>query len=149
MNSQPSGNSGMNSQPAAGNSSMNSRPAGTSSSMTGTLKGYMNVAMSKGQVAYEQAKILGHKAQGQLSQSKLQAQEAASAKQQSNTHASHPGAIAGAQAAPQIAMGNSQDAFSDLHEFNTQATANTAAYQDQHAQQAAANAASKAAQSTI
>lgn len=149
MNSQPAGNTGMKSQPAE-NSGMKSQPAGNSGSMTDTLKGYMNVAMSKGQVAYEKVKIFGHKAHGQYSQSKLQAHEAAShsAKQQSNTQASYPDAVAGAQAAPQAAMGN-QDAFSDLHEFSTQATVDNAAYQAQKAQQAAANAASKSAQSTI
>ncbi|KAG9326452.1 hypothetical protein KVV02_001631 [Mortierella alpina] len=41
-------------------------PAGATGSLTDTLKGYVGVAMAKGQEAFEQAKVLGHKAQEQL-----------------------------------------------------------------------------------
>ncbi|CAO3566736.1 unnamed protein product [Mortierella alpina] len=41
-------------------------PAGATGSITDTLKGYVGVAMAKGQEALEQAKVLGHKAQEQL-----------------------------------------------------------------------------------
>ncbi|KAF9927157.1 hypothetical protein BGZ67_007659 [Mortierella alpina] len=41
-------------------------PASATGSLTDTLKGYVGVAMAKGQEALEQAKVLGHKAQEQL-----------------------------------------------------------------------------------
>ncbi|KAK3837672.1 MAG: hypothetical protein JOS17DRAFT_371003, partial [Linnemannia elongata] len=142
------------SRPPTNRSNMNSHPTGNSGSLSDTLKGYVNVAMAKGQEAMEQAKVLGHKAHEQLNQAMSQAQEAAthSTQQQANT-GSHSASVAGAQhqaqanpqAGAQMGM-NNQDAFSDLHQFNTQATADNAAYQ---AKQAAANAASKASQTTL
>ncbi|KAF9905354.1 hypothetical protein EC991_001719 [Linnemannia zychae] len=125
---------------------MNSHP-NNSGSISDTLMGYVNVAMAKGQEAIEQAKVMGHKAQEQLNQAMAQAQEAAShaAGQQPNTANSHSSTTAAAAHPP---MSN-QDAFGDLNKFNNQATADNTAFQAHRAQQAAANAASKASQNNI
>ncbi|KAF8929639.1 hypothetical protein BGZ47_000959 [Haplosporangium gracile] len=138
---------------------MNSHPAGNSGSLSDTLKGYVNVAMAKGQGAFEQAKVLGYKAQEQLNHAMAQGQESTThgTQQQSNTTSdSIPGAQhqAQAQTVPQQAMSSQDDAFSDLHQFNAQqATADNAALQAQKAARqsklASANAASKASQTTL
>ncbi|KAF9136859.1 hypothetical protein BG015_002977 [Linnemannia schmuckeri] len=137
---------------------MNSHPSGNSGSLSDTLKGYVNVAMAKGHEALEQAKVLGHKAQEQLNHAMAQGQESTThgTQQQSNTTS---GSIAGtqhqaqAQNVPQKAMSSQDDAFGDLHQFNTQATADNAASQAQKTSQqsklASANAASKASQTTL
>ncbi|KAF9135521.1 hypothetical protein BGW39_002269 [Mortierella sp. 14UC] len=135
---------------------MNSHPS-NSGSLLDTFKAYVNIAMTKGQEAIEQANVLGYKAQEQLNQAMAQAQEtthnAATTGKQPNAANSHnqqsSSTTTGAHAQAAYAPMSNQDAFDDLNKFNTQATTDNAAFQAHQAQQAAANAASKASQSAI
>ncbi|KAF9119066.1 hypothetical protein BGX30_004104 [Mortierella sp. GBA39] len=137
MNSQPTGNS---------HPTEDSHPTGNSGSISDTLKGYVNEAI-------EQAKVLGHKAQDQFSHVMGHHHEAATHSTQQKSDTAALGSVAGAehqaqvnpQADAQTGM-NNQDAFSDLNQFNTQATADNSANQ---ARKAAANTAYKASQTTL
>ncbi|GJJ75022.1 hypothetical protein EMPS_07380 [Entomortierella parvispora] len=123
----------------------NAHPAGSSGadgSLTETLKGYINVAMAKGQEALEQAKVLGHKAQEQLNEAVAQAHTQASTHANDasgNTHAQSSQYNSGSTYPGQQTQSTANNAFSDLNQFNN--NANNAA---QNATNQASNAAKQA-----
>jgi len=118
-------------------------PSGTGSgSISDTLKGYVNVAMTKGHEALEQAKVLGHHVQEQFTQATAQPQA------KTTGHDSTHNSSTGTQMSQNHPTANSGDAFGDLDNFNTQA--NQAASQASRTEnEAASHAGYKSTQSGL
>ncbi|KAF9981078.1 hypothetical protein BGZ75_007669 [Mortierella antarctica] len=99
-------------------------PASATGSLTDTLKGYVGVAMAKGQEALEQAKVLGHKAQEQLNhamateqtQDPNQSHYNQQSQQNSSTLSGHLNS-----GNPNFHSNANPDAFGDVNQFNANA----------------------------
>ncbi|KAG0341330.1 hypothetical protein BG004_006063 [Podila humilis] len=99
-------------------------PSSTGSgSITDTLKGYVNVAMAKGHVALEQAKVLGHQVHEQINAAGVQAHAQAQAKnpKTAGQDATQISSNMSPQSRPQqLPTANSGNAFADLDQLNDQ-----------------------------
>ncbi|KAF9963655.1 hypothetical protein BGZ70_007261 [Mortierella alpina] len=132
-------------------------PAGATGSITDTLKGYVGVAMAKGQEALEQAKVLGHKAQEQLNHAMAtdqthdpnQSHYNQQSQQNSTTMSGHLNSgnpTSGNHVGGNLHSNANADAFGDVNQFNANA-AKPAGYNAGH--NAAGNLGSKTSQGGI